>query len=176
MSPGVDVARGLGHQTLGDAAAPVYADAEMEVYRVPDAPPRALPLFIDTGSVGWWKPKKAPDGVPFRWVDTRDDQGAELIVFNLSSERHRARVQFTAFNDRAARDVTVTIDGYPATRCSLAPSDTHDVTLELDMPPGLNVLTLTSPQPPIPVDARDGRDNRLLSFGVRRVRMEQIGG
>lgn len=113
--------------------------------------------------------------MPFRWVDTRDDQEAELLVFNLSGERRRTRVQFTAFNYRAARDVTVAINGYPAERFSLAPVGTKDVTLELDMPPGMNVLTLASPQPAIPVEARDGRDNRLLSFGVRHVRMEQIG-
>ncbi|MGI8855321.1 MAG: hypothetical protein ACR2JW_06195 [Thermomicrobiales bacterium] len=39
------------------------------------------------------------------------------------------------------------------------------------MPPGMNTLTLRSPQPPVPVQEPGARDNRLLSFSVRGVQM-----
>jgi len=171
-------ARGVVHQAIGGAAQPVYEDTLMEVYRVPDAPPLASPLFLDTGTAGWWAPEKTPEGVPFRWADTRDGKAAELLVFNLSQEPHKARVQFTMFNYKRDRTVTIAMNGAQVDRFVLADSVTRDVTLDLDVLPGLNMLTLSSPEAPLPVqiDPKQGRDNRMLSFSVRQVRIAPANG
>ncbi len=177
LSPGsTQAARDLVRQTLGPDAHPVYTDAEMEAYRVPDGPPLAAPLFMDTGSDGWWPPEKAPGGAPYRWADTRDGKSAELLLFNLSGERRTARVQFTTFNYTAERAVAIGLDGDRVDGFTLAPNGTRDVTLDLDVPPGMHLLTLSSPQPPVPIADSGGRDNRLLSFAVRQVRVQEAVG
>jgi hypothetical protein len=175
-SPGAtNAARDLVRQALGNDARPVYTDAEMEAYRVPDGPPLAMPLFVDTGTNGWWPPEKAPDGVPYRWADTRDGKAAELLLFNLSDRPRTARVQFTAFNYTAERAVTIAMDGKQADTFTLAPNAVRDVTLDLSVSPGMHLITLSSPAPPIPVANNGGLDNRLLSFGARQVRVQETG-
>ena len=171
-----DNARDLVAQALGPDVRPVYVDAEMEAYRVPDAPPLAAPVFVDTGSTGWWRAEKTPAGMPYRWADSRDDQPSELILFNLSNEPRRAHLQFTTYNYKAARTVSITMDGSPLERFTLAPEGAHEVTLDLDLAPGMHRVALASPEPPVPVEGSGGRDNRLLSFGVRQVRMQEIKG
>jgi len=146
----------------------------MAAYRAPDGPPLAAPVFLDTGTNGWWGAGRSPDGTPYRWADTRDGKAAELLLFNLSQERRRARVQFTVLNYEAERSVTIAINGYTADQFTLAPNGAREVTLDLDVPPGMNLLTLSSPQPPIPIPGARGVDDRLLSFAVRQVRMQEI--
>ncbi len=169
-------ARSLVRQTLGNDARPVYTDAEMEVYGVPDGPPLATPVFMDTGTNGWWSPEKTPAGVPDRWADTRDGKSGELLLFNLSGARRTARVQFTMFNYTAERAVSIAMDGNRVDGFTFAPNDTREVMLDLDLSPGMHLITLSSPQLPIPVANNGGHDNRLLSFGVLQVRVEEHGG
>ena len=107
------VARQLVQQALGADARPVYTDAEMEVYSVPDGPPLATPIFLDTGTNGWWPPEKTPEGMPFRWANTQDGQSAELLLFNLGAGPQNVRVPFTLFNYQTARSITVAMDGKP---------------------------------------------------------------
>jgi hypothetical protein len=173
--PGTGIARGIVQHVLGADVKPVYVDAEMEAYRVPDAPPLAQPIFIDTGSTGWWRAEKTPDGTPFRWADTRDGKPAELLLYNLSDTPREARVQFTVFNYHAPRDVRITLNDETGDQFSLAPDAKRDVSLHVTLPPGMSVLHLSSPQPPIAIG--DGEDDaRLLSFGVRQVSVQEIGG
>ena len=174
-SDATDTARQLVRQALGQDTRPVYTDAEMEAYRVPDGPPLATPLFMDTGSNGWWLPEKPQAGVPYRWADTRDGKSAELLLFNLSDAPRKERVQFTVFNYQTERAVSIAMDGKQVDTFTLAPIAERDVTLDLSVSPGMHLITLSSPQPPIPVANSGGRDNRLLSFGVRQVRMQEIG-
>jgi hypothetical protein len=47
--------------------------------------------------------------------------------------------------------------------------------LNLDVSPGMHLITLSSPQPPIPVANNGGLDNRLLSFGVRQLSVAETG-
>lgn len=171
-------ARAFVHQAIGSDAQPVYTDDLMEAYRVPDMPPLANPLFLDTGSNGWWPVEKTPDNMPYRWADTRDGGSAQLLAFNLSQERRKARVQFTLFNYKSDRTVAVAINNYPVTTFILAPDATQEVTLDLDIPPGMSMLTLSSPEPPLPVqsDSTQSRDNRLLSFGLRQVQIAPMSG
>ncbi len=171
-----DVARGLVRRALGNDVQPVYTDAEMEVYRVPDAPPLAQPLFLDTGSTGWWPPEKTPQGIPYRWADTRGGTAAELLLFNLSATARQARVQFTLFNYQTDRSVGIAMDGRLVQQVALAPNAARDMALDLDLAPGMHLITLSSPQPPIPIPNNGGRDNRLLSFGLRQVSVQERGG
>ncbi len=174
FSPGATAAaHTLVQRILGDSTRPIYVDAEMEAYRVPDAPPLATPFFVDTGSNGWWPAEKTPQGIPYRWADTRDGKAAELLLFNLSNEQRAARVQFTAFNYQAERSITIAMNGDSADQFTLAPNESRDVTLDLTMQPGMNLLTLTSPQPPIPIATSNGRDDRLISFGLQQVRVQE---
>ena len=175
-SPGaINAARSLVRQALGNDVRPVYTDAEMEAYRVPDGPPLAEPLFVDTGTNGWWPPEKTPDGTPYRWADTRDGKAAEILLFNVSDTPRTARVQFTVFNYTAPRAVTVAMDGTQADTFTLAPNAVRDVTLDLSVAPGMHLITLASPLPPIPIANNGGKDNRLLSFGARQVRVQETG-
>ena len=169
----LDAAERLVHQVLGADARPVFQDSVTEIYRVPDAPPLAQPVFVDTGNTGWYDPEITPEKVPYRWADTQGNQAAELLLFNLSQQHQHVRVQFTAFNYKAVRTIDIAINGFAADHFALAPDGTNDVTLDLDIPPGMNKLTLASPEPPIPVqpDPRFPKDNRLLSFAVRQVRV-----
>jgi len=147
----------------------------METYRVPDGPPLATPFFLDTGTDGWWPPEKTPDGVPYRWADTRDGKSAELLLFNVGDGTHKMRVSFTLFGYQTERTVHIAMDGTPVDALTLAPSAMRDMTLDLDVSPGMHLITLSSPQPPHPVANSGGHDNRLLSFGMRQVRVEDIG-
>lgn len=169
----LDTAERLVHQVLGTDARPVFQDAVTEIYRVPDAPPLAQPVFLDTGNDGWYAPEMTPEKIPYRWADTRGGKAADLLLFNLSPEDQRMRVQFTVTNYKAARSVDIAINGTAADHFTLAPNGTQDVTLDLNIPPGMNRLTLSSPEAPIPVqaDPKFGKDNRLLSFSVQQVRI-----
>ena len=174
----LDAAERLVHQVLGADARPVFQDSVTEIYRVPDAPPLAQPVFLDTGNTGWYAPEITPEKIPYRWAGTQGGKAADLLLFNLSPERQRMRVQFTTFNYKAARTIDIAINGSAADHFTLAPDERKDVTLDLDIPPGMSTLTLSSPEPPIPVqaDPKFGRDNRLLSFAVQQVRLAPIGG
>jgi hypothetical protein len=173
----LDIEERLVHQVLGADAHPVFQDAVTEIYRVPDAPPLAQPVFIDTGNSGWYAPEVNAEKIPYRWADIREDKTPELLLFNLSQQSQRMRVQFTAFNYKSPRTIDIAINGYAADHFTLAPDERKDVTLDLDIPPGMNRLTLTSPEPPMLVqpDPKFGRDTRELSFALQQVRLERIG-
>lgn len=164
-------ARDLVRQALGASVRPTYEDAIMEVYRVPDAPPAAPPVFVDIGNSGWFPAALSPTKVPYRWADTADGGAAELLLVNLAGAR-RVTVQMTVQNYVAPRTVAAAINGNPLGAYPLAPRAERTVTLTIDVPPGINKLTLASPEPPVPVQEPGARDNRLLSFGARDVRIE----
>ena len=63
-------ARQLVGQALGADVRPVYTDSIMEVYRVPDAPPPANPVFMDMGGSGWFPAQLTPTKEPYRWADS----------------------------------------------------------------------------------------------------------
>jgi hypothetical protein len=172
----LDAAERLVHQVLGADARPVFQDSVTEIYRVPDAPPLAQPVFLDTGNAGWYAPESTPDKIPYRWADTQGGKAAELLLFNLSATPQQMRVQFTTINYKAARTMNIALNGAAVDHFTLAPEATKDETLDLAIPPGMSTLTLSSPEPPIPVqaDPRFGKDNRLLSFEVQQVRLGPV--
>jgi hypothetical protein len=183
----MDAALDLVKRTLGPDVQPVYKDAKLWAYRVPEAAPSTAKMFIDTGSNGWYTAEKAPDAPAFRWADSCSNadaeknrqfdqcanQPAELLVFNLSQQKRRATIQFTVFNYKTPRTVTIAINGYQAQSLQLEAGATKEVSLELDIPPGMNKLTLISPQAPVPVNQTS--DNRFLSFGLSQVRLTDNG-
>lgn len=164
----LDTAERTVHDTLGADAKPAYDDGTVRAYRVPNGPPLAQPVFLDTGSHGWYAAEKSPDGTRYRWADSTDG-AAELLVWNLSGERRRVTIQGNVYNYRQPRAVDIAINGYAADHFDLASDAGHDVSLALDIPPGLNVVTLSSPQPSTPVQS--ATDHRLLSFGVKNVHL-----
>ncbi len=174
-------------RVLGEKVQPVYQDAKLIAYRVPDAPTPIVPVFIDLASEGWYTTEKNPTAPAFRWVnacnnnlaessrqfDKCENRAGELLVFNLSQKTRRTRIQFTTFNYQQPRDLKIAINGFQAESFRLEAGASREVSLELDIPPGLNKLTIASPQPPVPVNQKD--DNRLLSFGLNQVRLNEIG-
>lgn len=178
---GVAAADALVHQALGDDARPTYEDTTMRVYRVPDAPPPAVtttppvsPVFLDVGDVGWYNAERDPAGSGFRWADIRGGAVPELIAFNLSTTRQHARVHLTLSNYTAARSIHIALNATTAIGDDhLDAGATQELTLDVDLPPGLNLLTLASPEVPVPVRAAPGspKDDRLLGFSVRDVRL-----
>ncbi|MGI8690357.1 MAG: hypothetical protein ACR2M3_17395 [Thermomicrobiales bacterium] len=166
-------ARNLVHQAIGADVRPVYADDLMEAYRVPDVPPLANPLFVDTGSIGWWQAEKGPDTVPYRWADTRDGKAAQLIAFNLTQEPQTARIEFSLFNYKGNRTVEIAMNNRRVDGLTLTDGATRDISLDLALAPGLNVLTFSTPEPSLPIEtvAKRQTDGRLLSFGLKQVRI-----
>ena len=67
------------------------------------------------------------------------------------------------------------MDGKPVDALTLAPGATRDMSLSFDLSPGMHLITLSSPQPPIPVANNGGHDNRVLSFGVRQLSVVPTG-
>lgn len=172
MNPNaLEDARQLVRQALGASAQPMYADAVTEVYRVPDAPPPANPVFIDMGDSGWFPAQLTPTKEPYRWADAASGAPAEFLLFNLSREGQHVSLRMTVQNYAQPRTVDLAINGYALDHLTLASRAEHPVTVEFDLPPGMNRLTLSSPQPPVPVQEPGVRDNRLLSFSVRGVWM-----
>jgi hypothetical protein len=164
-------ARQLIGQALGADARPMYTDAIMEVYRVPDAPPPANPVFLDMGDSGWFPAQLTPTKEPYRWADSASGAPAEFLLFNLSQEPRRVSVQMAVQNYAQPRTVNLALNGATLDHFTLASRGDHPVSVEFDVPPGMNKLTLTSPEPPVPVQEAGAQDNRLLSFSVRGVRI-----
>lgn len=176
------VAENLVKQLLGNDVKPVYEDKLMKAYRVPDAPAPANKLFIDTGSTGWYTAEKTADGI-HRWANPCSNATAELAgdssqcnnepaqlsIFNLGQTTQRAKITLTAFNFNQPRTLKLALDGYEAQSQPLQPGETKDITLELDIPPGMHTLSLSSPEKPTTTGSKD--DKRFLSFGVRAVKL-----
>ena len=160
-------ARQLVGQALGASVQPTYVDAVTEVYRVPDAPPPANPVFMDIGTSGWFAAQLTPTKEPYRWADASNGAPAQFLIFNLSQQRQRVSLRMTVQNYAQPRTVDAAINGYTLDHFSLDARGDHPVAVEFDVPPGMNTLTLSSPQPPVPVQEAGARDNRLLSFSVR---------
>ncbi|MDQ6833972.1 MAG: hypothetical protein M3008_11285 [Chloroflexota bacterium] len=164
-------ARRLVGQALGARAQPVYMDTITEVYRVPDAPPPANPVFMDMGDRGWFPAARTPTQEPYRWADSASGDPATFLLFNLSPVRQRVTVRMTVQNYAQPRAVDLSINGFALDHFTLTDRATRGVAVEFDVPPGMSKLTLASPEPPVPVREPGARDNRLLSFSVRGVQI-----
>ena len=151
-----------------------YVDAITEVYRVPDAPPPANPVFMDIATSGWFPAQLTPTKEPYRWADAANGAPAAFLIFNLSQQRQRVSLRMTVQNYAQPRTVDAAINGYTLDHFTLDARGDHPVAVEFDVPPGMNTLTLSSPQPPVPVQEAGARDNRLLSFSVRGVQIATL--
>lgn len=181
--PDLKVAEALVTRLLGDNVKPVYEDKLMKAYRVPDAPFPANKLFIDTGSTGWYATEKTADGI-HRWANSCANPEAEkaqnqslcgndpaqLSIFNLGQSTQHARVTLTAFNYTQPRTLKLALDAALVQSLTLQPGETKELTLELDVPPGMHTLSLSSPENPVSTGSKD--DKRFLSFGVRAVNLK----
>jgi hypothetical protein len=83
-------------------------------------------------------------------------------------------LRMTVQNYAQPRMVDAAINGYTLDHFALDARGDHPVAVEFDVPPGMSTLTLSTPQPPVPVQEPGARDNRLLSFSVRGVQIATI--
>jgi hypothetical protein len=172
----------LVKQILGETVQPVYEDAKVRAYRVPDAPPLGKP-FLDIGSAGWYGAEANADNV-FRWANTCNNLEAEktrdydkcqnakpeLLLFNLGKERVKTKMQFTLVSYKNPATVTLFINGYRVDRYKIEANSSRDITVEVDAPPGANSLTFVADAPGTPVGTPE--DARVLSFGISKVSLQ----
>jgi hypothetical protein len=89
---------------------------------------------------------------------------------NLTNRALHATLYFTAYAYKQPRTMSLSINGYQAALWQLSPADPKELSVELTLPPGNNILTFASPQPPLPAD-NPTADARLLSFAMYGVRL-----
>jgi hypothetical protein len=160
-------------QVLGPGAKEYYDDQVMRVYKVPDGPPAANPLTLDTGE-GWYKSeKRSTDGVVYRWANLADSDAAQLYSMNLWQQPVSARLIFTVFPYQTPRTLHVTLDGAPAATFQLKPENGEQpFSVDLTMTSGNHLIAFTSPEPPQPANLL--HDTRQLSFSLYNVQLQRI--
>ncbi len=158
-------------QVLGTSPRVYYEDQVMRVYKVPDGPPAANPLTLDTGD-GWYKSETRPDGVTYRWADLADSPSAQLYAMNLRQQPVPARLSFTAFPYQTQRTLNVTVDGSPVATFQLKPQEGEKpYSVDLTLTTGNHLIEFTSPEPSQPISVP--HDSRLLSFSLYNVKLQQ---
>ncbi len=156
-------------RVFGAGLKPYYEDNLMWVYRVPESPPPANPLTLDVGA-GWFVSAVGQDGYINRWADSTNDQPSELYSMNLTKAPLRAELDFTAYTYKRARTLNVAINGRNISTIQLKPEQgARPYSIEVEIPPGNNIIAFSSPEAPIRVDAP--HDSRPLSFGMYSVRL-----
>jgi len=156
-------------EVLGQDFTIYYEDRIMQVYKVPLALAPANLLTLDVGN--GWSSNQRDSGQVYRWADNKDNQPSELYTMNLSKEPVRASLSLKAFVYKQPRTLKIMINGYEAATYQLKPEDGEKlISLELTLPPGNNLLTFTTPEPPLPTDD-PAKDARLLSFGAKEINL-----
>jgi hypothetical protein len=159
-------------QALGDDAAPVYDDSVLTAYRVPSAPAPQDPLTLEVGN-GWFPAGANEQDIVYRWADSSGGQPSELYTMNLTDRPLRATLQFMAYTFQNPRTLNVLLNGAPVASEPLTPQDGQKAfSITLDVPPGNNTISFTSPEPALPTG--DPHDARLLSFGMYGVDLSPV--
>lgn len=161
-------------QILGPDVQPTYEDGLLRAYKVPAGPPAADPLTLDTGD-GWYPPEADAAG-PFRWADRspaiRDGaaRAGDLYTLNLTQQPLAVTLHALVFAFKEPRRVEVRLNDTLLTTLTVVPSSgPQTLDLPLTLPPGRNTLAFSSPAPPLATG--DPQDARLLSFGLRAIRL-----
>jgi hypothetical protein len=167
---------------LGKDAKPYYEDNLMRVYKVPQAAPPSNPLTLDVGD-GWGVREIDPNGTPFRWADntvvtTKSDYLTEstpqLYTMNLRKEPVHAVLKFSVFTYKVPRTLRLALNGSEVARVQVKPEDgAKQVSVDLILPSGNNLLEFTSPEPALPTDDPT-TDDRHLSFALENVSLEMV--
>lgn len=154
-------------QILGQNVAPFYEDRLMFVYQVPKA--KALPANPFTLDPGYgWSASQSEGGRTYRWADSTNNQPSELYTMNLAPQPTKATLNLKLFAFKQPRTVKISINGYEAASIQLNPDEAEKaVSLDLTLPFGNNLITLSTPEAPLPTG--DPLDGRLLSFGASNV-------
>jgi hypothetical protein len=155
-----------------------YEDGFMRVFKVPEVAP--LPpseaVILDIGK-GWYQAETAGT-TAWRWADSTSGQAAEILAINLSRERQKRTISFKALTfvpegGKQARVIKVAINGYALAEYSFPEyGQEKELEITLDVPPGVNTLTFTSPEPALPANKDKTVDTRLLSFRLSEVKMK----
>ncbi len=165
-------------QVYGGKLPPTYyEDTLMRVYKVPAVP--ALPadqsVFLDVGQ-GWYTAQ--PQGQQTsRWADTSEDQSAQVLALNLGPISRQVKINFKALNfvpegTRQKRTLRVALNDQNLVEYTLPEYGLEqDLELSLTLPPGLNHLTFSSPQPALPANPDRNVDGRQLSFRLSDLKL-----
>jgi hypothetical protein len=125
-------------QTL-PGVTPVYADAQLSAYRVPETTPAPFAYFGD----GWYPEEQNADR-RWRWRWMRE-QG-DLLLVNPESTAQRATLRFGAESYAQARQVTVQLNARPLKSITIAAQpESTPMVLHLLLPPGEHRLSLLAP-------------------------------
>ncbi len=168
---------GAVKRILGENSAPVYDDKILRAYEVPRASAPADPLSLDLG-YGWYSSETRSDGVVYRFADRvnhelagqPNDVPCQILAMNVSNQAVRATLTFTAYAYKQSRTLIVAINGQQLASLQLLPSDPKQFSISVTVPPGNNIITLASPEAPLPTDDPKA-DARLLSFAVYSLRL-----
>jgi hypothetical protein len=156
-------------QVLGPNPQPIYTDATMRVYSVPQASVPANPLTLDVG-YGWYPRKVREDGLIYRWANLEDDLPPSFYMMSLAREPLTATLQFTIYSFQETREVNVDLDGEQLLKLEVTP-EARPVTLDLTLEPGFHAVQFTTPQAALPTG--NPSDARLLSFGMYDVALTE---
>lgn len=164
-------------EALGSNPTPVYQDERMEAYRVPESQPLAEKLVLDIGS-GWYDREIDKNG-SFRWSDPTSEVPSELYVNNLTPDSVRVKLNAKLFNSvpagkKQARTINVSINGYLAATYQFGEyGEAKDIEVDLTLPTGFNVITLSSPEPSLKQNDTT-LDNRNFTFGASNVKINIV--
>ncbi len=151
-------------EILGSGISPYYDDGGMRVYMVGDVPSAANPLTLDVGD-GWFAAQTNPSGKVYRWANSADDQPSELYSMNLTQGSVAAALHFTAYTWQKPRTLHVALNGMEVATIPLSTEEGEKpLTIPLTIPPGNNIISFASPEPPEPTG--QPKDGRKLSFGM----------
>jgi hypothetical protein len=166
-------------QVYGGTLPPLhYEDGFMRVFKVPEvAPlPSTQAVILDIGR-GWYAAETDGTNV-WRWADSTDGQSAEIFLPNLSKERQKRTISFKALTfvpegGKQPRTINVAINGYALAQIPFPEyGQEKELEIMIDVPPGVNIITFTSPEAALPANKDKTVDGRMLSFRLAEVKMK----
>lgn len=163
ISPSRDAIR----KVLGEGAAPIYSDEELEVYRVP--PPTVRVPFLTVGE-GWEPREQAPDGSTYRWM------GAEATLQIDSDVARNAFLSFRSASLGSKKPLVIYHGDYKVFEGVIETGvQTFRTTGPLGLPKGVSTLRFVSPEgAATPLELGLSDDPRWLSFVLMDVKLEPV--
>jgi len=140
---------------------PVFADATLEVYAVPDAWPVMPVAFLGDG----WQPleREPATGIRWRWMGER----AEVRLFNPYAVPVPVHLTFWLEAYAHTRPLTFLLDGVVLGGFEVSPGRAPARALHVLLPPGEHRLTLQAPATPDPARAGAPISVRLFALYMR---------
>jgi hypothetical protein len=155
-------------QLLFPATAPVYADAVLRAYALPDEAPADPYWTLAPGE--WHDTERNQAGIAYRWA--QDNHGTEGTLLIYPCGQQQAIVEFNIFSFAAPRTIQVAINGDSGGSFSLPAEQVRRVRLVVPLAAGVNQVTLRSTTPAtFPAAEGFTNDDRPVSFNLSRVQV-----